>query len=303
MRSRALLLACLLALTVLAGCAGPGTSDDPVDAATSSSASSPSTSAGSGPTTAPASSTPSSSSSSAPQNHAPAISALSATRPDAAALAFSFAFDGSDPDRDPVSWALDANGDGTKDAEGTALPGSASFTYASAGRYNATLILSDGKLQASQSIGVNATLAAAPVTIHSEWKVGTAWCVGYPYNPLSGLGPVGATPYKHGTPAADNLYGEEAVDAALAGRAFRVDFGAPFKPGGAASADAALVAFYAADDSFLAVFGSEGGVNSFPPSAPADPMVVEGTIPAGAAWVTLFNCANPAGLAVDLVVS
>ncbi len=266
-------------------------------------------------TTAGSSATPSSSaapsssappSSSATQNRAPVITALAAARPNATTLDFRFSFAASDPDGNSLTWMLDANSDGTKELDGATLPGDVAYSYPAAGLYNATLTVSDGKLSTAQTVAVNATLAVGGplATIHTEWRVGSVWCVGYPYNPASGLGPIGATPFKHGTPAAGVLYGEAAVDAKLLGQAFTANFGAPFSPAaGAPSVDSGIVAFYGTDDGLLETFGSEGGLNTFPPSTPANPMVVTGTIPAGSAFVVLLNCGNPAGLSVDLVVS
>ena len=308
MRTRALALAATLLLALLAGCSGSSNPSSSSQASPSSGATSSaalSTAAGS---SAPASSSSAAPSSSAPpsssgaQNRAPIITALAAARPNATTLDFRFSFAASDPDGNSLTWMLDTNSDGTKELDGTTLPGDVAYSYPAAGLYNATLTVSDGKLSTAQTVAVNATLAVGGplATIHTKWQVGLVWCSSYPFSLVSIA--TGPTPFTSGTAAAGVLYGEIAIPANLIGHAYSVDFGAPF---GAQdqTLDTALVSFYDSADEHIETGSSGGGIGSDPMAPVPNPLLVTGVIPAGAAIAALFTCGNPEGLEVDFVVT
>lgn len=279
----------LLASLALAGCSGndPLRYPSPVTS-TSHTATSASASASS---TAPASS---SSSSTGPAGNAtgnhPPTGALDVQVNGTLA---NFTLTGSDADNDSLSWTL-AFGDGNA-TNGTALPATVTHNYTAAGNVTPVFTLSDGNHTTAYNATIAVGVGAAAETVTSTWTVGSVWCVNYPYN-ASSIGGGGPTPFKHGTPAANSLYGEVVVKASWAGRPYHADFGKP-----ANMEDAAIIAFYDASDGYLDSGASAGGLNG-PPDPAADPMTADGTIPAGAAIATLMNCANPQGITATLTV-
>lgn len=165
---KGLLALLLVAALAFAGCTGKGTttsSSSSTTRATTSAATTTTAAAGTttaGPTTTTAATTTTTSTtttttSSPPQNRAPVIGAFVASRPNTTTLSFTFHFTATDADRDPLNWTLDANGDGALDANGTRLPGNATYTYAAPGLFNATLRVRDGRATTSQILAVNAT--------------------------------------------------------------------------------------------------------------------------------------------------
>lgn len=87
----------------------------------------------------------------------------------AAPLALTFSFNASDAEGDAIAWALDADGDGSPDAEGTDadLPGSFTATFDAAGVYKAAFTASDAEntTEASFTVTVNADAPVLPAPI------------------------------------------------------------------------------------------------------------------------------------------
>ena len=77
-----------------------------------------------------------------------------------APLTVNFTVGGTDADGDALNWTLDADGDGTADANGSELPGTFSFSYPQAGNYSAAATVTDGN--ASTTARLNITVSAAP---------------------------------------------------------------------------------------------------------------------------------------------
>ncbi|MFO1533438.1 MAG: hypothetical protein ABR562_07060, partial [Thermoplasmatota archaeon] len=88
-------------------------------------------------------------------------------------LNVSFAITGTDADHDPLSWTLDANGDGTIDQKQDApatLPATVPYTFAAGGNYTAKLVLSDGKHNVPYTSPVTVSGAAGVVTAIEELR-------------------------------------------------------------------------------------------------------------------------------------
>lgn len=69
-----------------------------------------------------------------------------------------FTINATDPNGDPLEWTLDADEDGTPDAEGTEtdLPANVTFEYTENGTFNATLNVSDGMENVVQVVLIEA---------------------------------------------------------------------------------------------------------------------------------------------------
>jgi PKD repeat protein len=88
----------------------------------------------------------------------------------------------SDPDGDPITYSWDLNGDGTYGDSTTANP---SFTYTTAGTYQATLRVSDAHGASSVSAPVTITVGAgntAPTPVIDTPPSSLTWAVGDPIN-------------------------------------------------------------------------------------------------------------------------
>jgi len=266
----------LVATLLLSGCSS---STDSSGSSSSGATTGHGTSSGatSGHTTGPsgtggATSSATSAGSGGGSNHAPTGSLSASTA--AGSLNVTFTISGADPDHDPVSWTLDANGDGKVDRNQTApatLPAKVTFTYAAPGNYTAKLTLSDGKSTTSYPTPVNVTGAAGGAVGQSataSWQGGAYGCPG-PNDPVL-----------VGKPTAGILYGEIAIDLGTIGQSYKADFGA-FKSTDLFTA----MDFY--DGSGARI---DGGGAAF-----GDPNVITGTVPAGAAYAQFENCGASGG--------
>lgn len=74
-----------------------------------------------------------------------------------APLVVTFNLTGADADGDALSWTLDADGDGTTDADGTALPRDVAFNYTAAGNHTAVLAVTDGTDGTSANLTITVT--------------------------------------------------------------------------------------------------------------------------------------------------
>ncbi len=123
---RILALGCILALA-LAGCGGKSTdSDNTSDPIVTSGIVSSRVTGADG-------------------NNPPTGSLAPSTVAGAVPLTVNFTFDGSDQDKDPLTWTFDANDDGKSDQSGSTLPSSFAYTYMTTGLFNATLVITDTK--------------------------------------------------------------------------------------------------------------------------------------------------------------
>jgi hypothetical protein len=133
------LLAFLSAAILLAGCFG-GDEATPSSTTTSSSATSSATNS---TTTAPP----------VANNTAPVANLTASAQNGTAPFSVTFNLTASDIDGDNLTWTFDADGNGSAEANGTGaqLPLSIQFNYTSAGSYNATFNVTDGRL-ATQAV-------------------------------------------------------------------------------------------------------------------------------------------------------
>lgn len=156
----------LLLVALLAGCSSPDeTSEDPEPATEPENEAppeeQPTQGQGSGGQGAPA-------------NQAPTGTLQASVQQGNVPVDVNFTFDGSDPDGDPLSWTLDVDGDGMAESEGTVLPASFAHSYTETGTYTVNFTLSDGALETSYEIVINATEAArAPVNFQTHTFTGT----------------------------------------------------------------------------------------------------------------------------------
>lgn len=208
------LVGTLLIATALAGCAGD---DDGGDGPTTTRTG---TTATGTPTTAPTqtgTSTSTSTSTSGPgdENGAPTATLAASISGGAAPLNVTFDLSGADPDGDALTWTFDADGDGTKDAEGTELPAEVTFLYETAGNFTASLLVSDGTEASVASVDIEVTGeggGAGSQVASVSWVFAAAGCLG-PYDTW----PVG-------TPAAGITHGEFEVDPATWGLTYTAVF-------------------------------------------------------------------------------
>lgn len=275
MRLSALLAAACLASLALAGCSdGGGDGDGTSSTSTSTSRSGTSTVTSTGtstPGTSTATSTSSTSTSTGPggpQNRAPTGSVSVTVNGSRAA----FALNGTDLDGDVVTWSLDL-GDGNA-TNGTTLPATVTHTYPN-GNYslNYTLRDEDGATASyALNLTVNATGSAGPIQVASVgYAAGGEFGCGAEYDPFPGPG----------LPASGVLYGEIAVDPATIGGPYVLDLS--WTEG--ALPVFADIAFYGADDALLGGNLVEG----------APPLLLEGTVPAGATYAIVTMCDPGAG--------
>lgn len=108
----------------------------------------------------------------ATENRAPTIAFDAEGGTGSDALNVAFAINGTDPDGDALTWWLDADGDGEKDAEGDSLPANASHEYSAEGNHSATAWVSDGVHTVNASLTVRVSAGAAEV-VTEIWNL--AW--------------------------------------------------------------------------------------------------------------------------------
>ena len=87
-----------------------------------------------------------------------------------APLAVTFTVNGTDADGDALSWVLDADGDGSEDANGTAVPATFDYTFDAEGQYTAFLTISDGEANAT----ANVTVSVEPAVVVDPCPTQTA---------------------------------------------------------------------------------------------------------------------------------
>lgn len=173
-------LAGLLPLLVLsfslAGCASSEDDPKPNDLVIDGTAtSSPTPSASGTPTPSdapPADPSPSA----APGVNTPPVASLDADLTEAEApVDIVFTVDASDAEGDALTWTLDADGDGAADSEGTQenLPFDFTYTFDTAGTYEATLTVGDGVEETVATLAVTILEAAGP-TVEPVVITGTA---------------------------------------------------------------------------------------------------------------------------------
>lgn len=179
---RVLLIGLLLVGIALAGCSSKGSNDDgeEIAASTSTSATSSSGSRSSSSASSSASSSTTTTSSSTSTSTAPApakngvpIAVISATINGTKAT---FSLDGSDPDKDALTWTLDF-GDASAKTNGTTLPTSVDHTYAAAGNFTVLYSVSDGKNVTNSDLDITVTVASTGIVMVQEQAL--------PSNPVS----------------------------------------------------------------------------------------------------------------------
>jgi hypothetical protein len=170
---KALAGAALVALLLLSGCFGSGstsssgtTSSTGFSKATTSASLPPTTTQGpTSATSTPTTGTTSSSSSGPTPNRAPTATLVASQGTGAVPLNVTFTLSGSDPDGDPMSYRL-AFGDGAADATGTALPATVRHNFTLVGNFTVRLTVRDAAHTANATLVIHATkAAAAPATI------------------------------------------------------------------------------------------------------------------------------------------
>lgn len=158
MRTLAFLLMLSLAL---AGCSGDESSDPTEEPTESTSSGTQSQTQSQTPTTGNNPSEPGQSQEPGQGNQAPTGTLTASISQGEAPVEVTFTLEGADPDGDNVTWTLDADGDGTFEAEGSELPAMYNHSYVDVGNYTANLTISDGSLSTSYEANINATQAAA----------------------------------------------------------------------------------------------------------------------------------------------
>lgn len=162
-----LLLAILMLSVTLAGCSEdpePATDPDLQDLDDGSGDDDPTTDDGSEDAAGGTSGDPSNDPSEPKENTtnaAPSLQFDANVTSGAAPLLVNFTIAGSDPDGDDLTWALDADGDGTVDAEGDTLPGSFEFAF-DAGNFTAVATLTDGADTVNRTLNITALEATTP---------------------------------------------------------------------------------------------------------------------------------------------
>jgi hypothetical protein len=190
MALRPLLLATGLMLVLLSGCAGTGDDDGaPSTSSASSSASKTEASTSATGTTSSASSSSTGTGTSS-DNQAPMATIGASIEQGSIPFNVTFNMTGSDQDGDPLTWTLDADGDGASDAEGTALPANHTQRYVSEGLYNVTFTVTDGTVETIHNLTINATAAAAATG--PVFQASGSYTTGVPYAACPAVGGVPA---------------------------------------------------------------------------------------------------------------
>lgn len=275
MRLWALLAAVLLCSMVLAGCSDDGDGDDGTSSSSSSSSrASSSASSSTSPSTSATTSTtsPPGQPGVEPANTAP-VGTMSAVS-SALERTINFTLNGTDPEGDNFVWDL-TFGDGQA-TSGTQLPANVSHQYPAVGLYNATFVITDGRLQSAYNLTVNVTAATAAsgLFFSGTTSVPCPQCTGGLDVFLSSPVPPPATPI-----AAPGWNAQEpgietqwvAITPDLVGKAFTVT----------ATSDAAAAAFPACDPSTPAIELWDASSSE------------TGTIPAGTGCMLLWDFDGP----------
>ena len=272
MRTWALLAALLLGTMVLAGCsddddggAEPTTSTSstatpgPTSTSTTTTASS-----STGTTTQPPVPPPGEPDNSAPAGSLAAVPAHNMTR------TVNFTLDGSDPDGDNIVWDL-FYGDG-QSANGASFPANLTHQYPANGTYNVTFTITDGRLQTSYNVTVNAT-AGAPGGGGGATGAVITGSTSQTGNPVTsgGLGARGCGGFMSGQSGLDCVFG--AIPVELAGHPFTF-------AGTGSQPDYAL--WSACDPALGTVVQADGGP-------------VSGTLPAGVGCVIMWFFSTATG--------
>ena len=186
---RTWLVTLLMLLVTLAGCSDEGTPETPVQTETPQDTPEETTTQ---ETTTQTESQTSTTSTEAPQtsNTAPEADLAADAVTGEAPLNVTFTVDGLDADGDALTWTLDADGDGTVDANGTSLPGTAAFLFETAGNFTATLSVTDGEDTATAMLNVT---ILEPVVVE-EGPEPIVYTGGWVANP-TGCALVGGTAY------------------------------------------------------------------------------------------------------------
>ncbi len=156
---RALIVSSLVLVGALSGCLA----DEPKPASTSESTS---PSDGGNSTASPSATN----ATVAPADNVPPTANLSSDVANGTApLNVTFTVDGADKDGDALNWTLDADGDGTADYNGTALPSEVVHEYLEAGNYTAVLNVTDGEHFAESNVTLVVEGGAAFVPKEDDW--------------------------------------------------------------------------------------------------------------------------------------
>lgn len=148
----------VLAMFVLAGCAGSSdetTSDTGTTATSGQIVTTTPTSTGTGSSSGTTTST-----TGAGQNTPPSGLLSASVKTGEAPLLVNFTMDASDADGDDLAWTLDFDGDGSPDASQGApatFPASREHTFTAAGSFNVTFLVTDGK----QTVAYNVVIEVA----------------------------------------------------------------------------------------------------------------------------------------------
>lgn len=85
-------------------------------------------------------------------------------------LVVNLTVDATDADGDPLTWALDADGDGEDDADGASFPATHMQSYPADGNYTATVRVDDGTDETTRSITIH-VVAGAVVAVTEIWEL------------------------------------------------------------------------------------------------------------------------------------
>lgn len=176
----------------------------------------------------------------------------------------------------PVTWSLDADGDGSPDADGDALPAQAGFDFTAPGTYRAVATLTDGTFHTERAFWVHVEEAAGggtafPLTLSHDVALFCQHCF------WAGL--------VVSDPCAGWIAGQNGIDCAWS--ELPADAGGqPFTTTSPIDSDAAFYAECAALSTQLAVFAAEGHES--------------GTVPADAGCVVLWDFAEAGRVSITI---
>jgi PKD repeat protein len=286
----------MMTALLLAGCAGHGAT--PTHQETSSAP----TTAAAATTTHPAATT----TTSAPPpsdpgkgpNHAPSADLSASIAGGSLPLLVNFTLGGADPDGDALTYTFAPAGNGSMLASGV-LPTSpihANFTYSVGGIYNATLTVSDGTATKVTVVKVNVTAGAgAKQVVSGSFFLDNPACAGGAYDALpSNDNPSPPPPDSHAPDLrTDGLtYIKFAVAPGTTGLPFKASF--------ASGAIIDHILYLDAAGKKVVDIASADATKA----TPTDPFAaiawdIAGTVPATAASVVFYGCANLAGESLD----
>jgi hypothetical protein len=169
---KGLLAACLIALVVLSGCFGKGTTSTtgtPTGSFTKGTTSVSQAPTTTGPVTATStpSSTTNSSTTGPPANHAPTATLVASNSTGTIPFNVTFSISGSDADNDTLTYSLAFGDGGTPDATGS-VPANVTHAFTLVGNFTVRLTVKDATHSVNATLVVHAAKAAQPKVLTGD---------------------------------------------------------------------------------------------------------------------------------------